>query len=199
MVSPLYFANYRRASPDAQPVGLAREFECPYTLNMRMPYFKVILPLLFSGMLTCSACTAPPQGPATQAVPAAGTENADVLSVGVTGESGAYQFAVQVASPDSGCERYADWWELVTEDGQLLYRRILLHSHVDEQPFTRSGGPVAVEPDTVLWVRAHLHPDGYGGSTLRGTPRSGFEPVSIPAGMFSELENIAPQPEDCAF
>ena len=74
---------------------------------------------------------------------------ADVLTVAVTGQANAYQFNVQVASPDTGCDQYADWWEALSEDGQLLYRRVLLHSHVSEQPFTRSGGSVAIDPDTV--------------------------------------------------
>jgi len=69
---------------------------------------------------------------------------ADVLSVEVTGSPNAYQFSVKIASPDTGCEQYADWWEVLSEDGQLLYRRILLHSHVNEQPFVRSGGPVNI-------------------------------------------------------
>ena len=82
------------------------------------------------------------------------TSFANVLSVQVTGNPGAYQFAVEIASPDTGCEQYADWWEVVSQDGQLLYRRILLHSHVDEQPFTRSGGPVEVAADELVYVRA---------------------------------------------
>lgn len=44
----------------------------------------------------------------------------------------------------------------MSTDGKLLYRRVLLHSHVDEQPFTRSGGPVPIQTDSVVWVRAHM-------------------------------------------
>ena len=125
--------------------------------------------------------------------------HANVQSVQVSGEPGAYQFAVEISSPDSGCEQYADWWEIVSEDGQLLYRRILLHSHVDEQPFTRSGGPVDIAADTAVYVRAHMNTLGYGGVVMKGTVQGGFEPAEVEAGFGSDLERIPPQPEDCAF
>ena len=104
---------------------------------------------------------------------------ADVLSVEVSGSPNAYQFSVQIASPDTGCEQYADWWEVLSEQGQLLYRRILLHSHVNEQPFVRSGGPVNIEADTVILIRAHMNKAGYGGITIKGTVQSGFNEVSL--------------------
>jgi len=124
---------------------------------------------------------------------------ADVLSVQATGNPGAYQFAVEIASPDTGCDQYADWWEIFAEDGQLLYRRILLHSHVGEQPFTRSGGPVEIDAETVVYVRAHMNTSGYGGQVLQGTVQEGFKPAEVEAGFGAELERIPPQPEDCAF
>ncbi|MGB7874511.1 MAG: hypothetical protein WBL25_09015 [Anaerolineales bacterium] len=127
------------------------------------------------------------------------TQFADVLSVSVSGEPGAYQFAVEIASPDTGCEQYADWWEVVSEDGGLLYRRILLHSHANEQPFTRSGGPVDITADTVVFVRAHMNTTGYGGSVMKGTAQAGFEPVEVEDGFGADLEQVPPQPEDCAF
>lgn len=127
------------------------------------------------------------------------TSFSDVLSVRVTGNPGSYQFAVEVSSPDTGCEQYADWWEVISEDGELLYRRILLHSHVEEQPFTRSGGPVEIDADSVVYVRAHLSTGGYGGQVLKGTVQGGFEPAEVETGFGSGLERIPPKPEDCAF
>ena len=96
---------------------------------------------------------------------------ADVLAVQATGQPGAYEFSVSIRSPDKGCAQYADWWEVVSKDSKLLYRRVLLHSHVDEQPFTRSGGPVPIQPDTVVWVRAHMNNSGYGGIAFMGSDR----------------------------
>ena len=124
---------------------------------------------------------------------------ADVLSVQVTGNPGAYQFAVEISSPDTGCDQYADWWEVFSENGNLLYRRILLHSHVTEQPFTRSGGPVEIDADTVVYVRAHMNTFGYGGGLMKGTVQDGFQPVEAEAGLGSGLDAVPPLPEDCAF
>ena len=39
---------------------------------------------------------------------------------------------------DTGWEHYADAWRVVDTDGNELGIRILLHPHVNEQPFTRS-------------------------------------------------------------
>lgn len=126
---------------------------------------------------------------------------ADVLAVEVSGAPGRYTFAVTLRSPDTGCDRYADWWEVVAADGSLLYRRILAHSHVDEQPFTRSGGPIPAEADAQLWVRAHMHgndtPEGYGGQVLRGSVQRGFTPDD--AEDLAPLHEVAPLPESCAF
>ena len=124
---------------------------------------------------------------------------ADVLSVTATGETNAYQFNVEVSSPDTGCDQYADWWEVLSENGQLLYRRVLLHSHVNEQPFTRSGGPVPINEDTVVYVRAHMNEGGYGGSVLKGSVASGFKVVDVEADFAADVESLPPLPEGCAF
>ena len=127
------------------------------------------------------------------------SEHADVRGVAVSGDPGRYTFAVTVRSPDEGCERYANWWEVIDENGALVYRRILGHSHVDEQPFTRSGGPVEVAEDQRVFVRAHLHPTGYGGVVFAGTVGGGFAEVEVPREFGTELETASPQPTGCAF
>jgi hypothetical protein len=125
---------------------------------------------------------------------------ADVTEVTVTGEAPSFQFSVTLRSPDTGCEQYANWWEVVRQDGSLVYRRILGHSHVDEQPFTRSGGPVAIEPGDEVIVRAYMHPGGYGGAAMRGTQAGGFDvDASIDAGFAAALSTAEPQPTGCAF
>lgn len=127
------------------------------------------------------------------------SDRADVILVQVAGKPGAYEFVVGIRSPDTGCQQYADWWEVLSEDGKLLYRRVLLHSHVDEQPFTRSGGPVPIQPDTTVWVRAHLSTTGYGGSAFKGSPKTGFAKAELLPTFASELAKQPPLPDGCAF
>jgi hypothetical protein len=125
--------------------------------------------------------------------------HADVTAVSVSGQAGAYAFSVSLSSPDSGCRQYADWWEVVSDDGKLLYRRVLLHSHVDEQPFTRGGGPVPIQPTTRVWVRAHMNTVGYGGAAFHGSVQTGFAPATPPAGFAAQLTTQAPLPSGCEF
>jgi hypothetical protein len=128
-----------------------------------------------------------------------GIAQAEVVSVSVTGQPGAFNFSVEISSPDQGCDQYADWWEVITPEGELIYRRVLLHSHVSEQPFTRSGGPVPIEEHDVVLIRAHMHPDGYGSQAMQGSPGQGFEQIELSPGFAADLADIPPLPEDCAF
>jgi hypothetical protein len=156
----------------------------------RLPALALAVGVSVAGLPAAAA------GPAAPGPPA----RADVLAVQSLGAAGAYTFAVTVRSPDTGCGRYADWSEVLRPDGTLVYRRILLPSHASEQPFTRRGGPVDARPDETLVVRAHLHPDGYGGALLRGTVRGGFEPwADPPAGFAAGLATAPPQPGRCWF
>ena len=57
---------------------------------------------------------------------------------------GTWRFSVTLRHGDEGWDHYANAWEVVAPDGSVLGRRVLLHPHVDEQPFTRSLSGVAV-------------------------------------------------------
>lgn len=120
---------------------------------------------------------------------------ADVVGVRVEGTT----FSVTVQSPDEGCDQYANWWEVLRPDGTLVHRRILGHSHVAEQPFTRSSGPVEVDAGEELIVRAHMHPGGYGGAAMRGTVSGGFAATDLPATFANGLATADPLPASCAF
>jgi hypothetical protein len=125
-----------------------------------------------------------------------------VQAVKVSGREEAYNFSVTLKSPDKGCEQYADWWEIISTDGKTLYyRRILGHSHVDEQPFTRSGGGVKITTKTEVIIRAHMHPIGYGSGkiAMKGSMDTGFKKMDIAEGFGKALELVAPLPDGCAF
>lgn len=131
------------------------------------------------------------------------TEFAAVVSVQVSGGPGAYSFNVGVLSPDTGCEQYANWWEVISDDGtQLLYRRILTHSHVPPdflQPFVRSGGTADVGSDEVVIIRAHMNTSGFGPMVLRGSADTGFVAFESPEDFAAALADEAPQPGTCPF
>ena len=139
------------------------------------------------------------RSPASKLPVFASTAPAEIVDVVPTGEANNYTFAVTVRSPDTGCERYADWWEVITAEGELLDRRVLLHSHVDEQPFTRTGGTVAVDPKQEIIVRVHMSDRGYSPLALRGTVEAGFTAVTLPATYYPDLAERSPLPSDCAF
>lgn len=129
---------------------------------------------------------------------------ADVVGVRTTGSAGAYTVYVSIASTETGCDQYADWWELLTPTGELVYRRILDHSHPDEQPFERSGGPVAIAAGDEVVVRAHLHGEhalsgGYGGARMTGSVSGGFAAAAADPGFAPSLASSPPLPESCLF
>ncbi len=134
-----------------------------------------------------------------ESVPEGDNLFANVVSVVVFGQSNQFQISVSISSPDAGCEQFADWWEILSEDGELIYRRILLHSHVNEQPFTRSGGPVDIEEDTVVYIRAHMNQAGFGGNIMKGSVKSSFVIVEIPPDFSPGIENKPPLPTGCNF
>jgi hypothetical protein len=135
---------------------------------------------------------------------------AHVTGVAVTGEPGAYSFAVTIESADIDCSQYADFWEVVSESGALVYRRILEHSHTDENgttdadapgnTFTRSGGPVDVLADESVVVRAHMNTDGYNGMAMRGTAAASFvDAPDVDEDFAADIEDDEPQPGECLF
>ncbi|WP_420549920.1 hypothetical protein [Curvivirga sp.] len=60
-----------------------------------------------------------------------------------TGEN-SYRFSVTVSHNDTGWDHYADEWQVIDAEGNILGTRILAHPHVNEQPFTRSSGSIAI-------------------------------------------------------
>jgi len=93
---------------------------------------------------------------------------ADVLKADVGCDSQLVcNFSVTVRHADEGWDHYADMWEVLDPDGEVIAVRKLLHPHEDEQPFTRSLAGVQI-PDGVdeVTIRAHDSVHGYGGKEL---------------------------------
>jgi hypothetical protein len=93
---------------------------------------------------------------------------ADVIEVKVNPEgANTYRFEVTIRSDDTGWEKYADKWEVVSPDGTVLGTRVLAHPHETEQPFTRDLSGVKI-PATVteVRIRAHDSVEGYGGAEV---------------------------------
>jgi len=81
---------------------------------------------------------------------------------------GSYRFDVTLRHADAGWDHYADRWEVLAPDGDIIATRTLHHPHVDEQPFTRSLSGVKI-PDAVtqVVVRGHDSVHGYDGEEKR--------------------------------
>ncbi|NAS32725.1 hypothetical protein GTQ40_17220 [Flavobacteriaceae bacterium R38] len=124
---------------------------------------------------------------------------ARIISVSASGSVNNYIFSVGIESPDTGCDQYADWWEVISEDGELIYRRILAHSHVNEQPFVRFGGAVKISNTQNVYIRAHMNTTGYGTQVYRGSISNGFTKFELDKNFAKDLETSAPLPNGCAF
>ena len=118
-------------------------------INMRYPTLCALLILCFFG-------------------PVLGGE-ADVVAVEVKSSGKlTYSFNVTVSHADQGWDHYADRWEIIAPDGEILARRVLAHPHTNEQPFTRSLSGVKIPVDIhQITVRAHDSVHAYGGTTKR--------------------------------
>lgn len=170
--------------------------------------------LLFAALL--AACTrdnstGTDQGGTGGVDPGGDSPYANVVGVATSGSSGSYDFNVSVESTDvEDCDdqRFANWWEVLSVDGALLFRRVLDHPHTDENctsdsgapgnTFTRGGGPVEIADDEVVIVRAHMSNAGYSGMAMRGSVAEGFkEAPDIGPDFAADVEDDDPQPTTC--
>lgn len=113
--------------------------------------FASILSILFVLMIASSASAG----------------EADVLQVKANQSGSLWSFAVTVQHADEGWDHYADRWEVLTTEGEVLGTRVLAHPHVGEQPFTRSLGGVDIPAGLKgVVVRARDSVHGYGGAKV---------------------------------
>ncbi|MBI4610707.1 MAG: hypothetical protein HY726_17065 [Candidatus Rokubacteria bacterium] len=92
---------------------------------------------------------------------------ADVVKVEVTRDGPEqWTFAVTVRHDDRDPDHWADWWRVRTPEGRELGRRVLLHSHVGEQPFTRDERIRIPRDVHIVVVEAHDQVHGLGGAVV---------------------------------
>ncbi len=127
------------------------------------------------------------------------TVKADVKHISATGTENNYNFSVTVKSDETGCAQYADWWEVLKQNGTLIYRRVLFHSHPSEQPFTRSGGSIDIKEDEKVYIRVHMNNKGYTGNIFFGSVKDGFALADDKPTFSYSIETEAPLPDGCAF
>jgi hypothetical protein len=81
---------------------------------------------------------------------------ADIVAVDVEHSGGDfYRFSVTVKHSDEGWEHFAKAWEVLDMDGNVLGAQVLLHPHVNEQPFTRSQTISIPENINQVTIRAY--------------------------------------------
>jgi len=83
-------------------------------------------------------------------------------------KDGSWCFSAQVRHNDQGWEHYANSWQIHDLKGNLLSKRVLLHPHDNEQPFTRSQcGIVIPKTLTHVVVSASCEEHGQGGRAVK--------------------------------
>ncbi len=84
-----------------------------------------------------------------------------IVEVNVDCDSGC-TFRVTLEHDDEGWDHYANQWDVVTLEGELLKSRVLMHPHEHEQPFTRSLSGVKIPAGTkAVKIRARDSKHGY--------------------------------------
>lgn len=80
----------------------------------------------------------------------------EVLDVQVEKMGMLWSIHVTLQHGDTGWDHYADAWEVLDANGNVLATRTLHHPHVEEQPFTRSLHSLVLPDGTrEIGVRAH--------------------------------------------
>lgn len=112
------------------------------------------------------AAALPPLGAPAVTAPSAPDARVEFVRA-VHSEAGTWSFDVTLRHADTGWDDYVDGWLVVSEGGEVLGTRILLHPHVNEQPFTRSLSGVTIDEavDSVQIV-PHELVSGYGESLV---------------------------------
>ena len=133
-----------------------------------------------------------------------------ILSTDITQkDNNKYDISVTIQSPNEGCNRYADWWEAITEEGELLHRKILDSSQGFEHQFTSNALIDILDPDQTIIIRGHFSEDidsyrygygtGYTTQSMKGqvSQPSSFQQVRLPSQFAARVERQGEQPKEC--
>lgn len=90
------------------------------------------------------------------------------VSIKAQGEN-QYRFDVTLRHEDTGWEHYANRWEILDLEGNVLATRTLHHPHVNEQPFTRSLSATLPSDIKSVILRGHDSVHKYGIKEMKVT------------------------------
>ncbi len=95
-------------------------------------------------------------------------DSAQVTQVNAVQQAnGAWCFYSTVKHNDQGWDHFANEWQVVDLNGNILGVRSLAHPHDDEQPFTRSKCSIQIPKHiNKVVVRAKCNLHGYSGQTV---------------------------------
>jgi len=92
---------------------------------------------------------------------------ADVIDVQISASgNGLFQISATLEHADTGWDHYANRWDVLDENGNVLGSRELLHPHVNEQPFTRSLQLKIPESVKTVTIQANDSVHELGGKTF---------------------------------
>ena len=136
------------------------------TLIFKLSYRVLTRPLL--GLFSIASAS-------LLSAPYALAGEADVIKVKAQENTkGLWRFSVTVRHDDTGWEHYANNWEVLSPDGEVIATRVLAHPHIHEQPFTRNLSGIKIPDDlTSVLVRARDSVHGYGGVMISLDLKSG--------------------------
>ncbi len=120
---------------------------------------------------TEASTDAPPAAETEEALGGAGNPDLDYAQVrfvkATQGSNGRWRFDTTVRHNDEGWDHYADAWQVVDPEGNVLAERVLAHPHDNEQPFTRSQSNIEMPPNlNRVIVRAKCNVHGFGGQEV---------------------------------
>lgn len=95
--------------------------------SIKRPLFKRYLILRISGLLLLGGLWAG----------SAFASPVEVVQVAFVKSGGSWNVSVTLRHADTGWNHYADLWVVESLQGKELGRRVLVHPHENEQPFTR--------------------------------------------------------------